>query len=100
MSTAIYRIGKSGIPVFCDGRDIALDHFRLTESDPRKVILAIALSRARGVAIAYVRKHAPHLLTEMGNLLPPPAKDGQVPNVTGMSDVRPSAEKEQSHGFP
>jgi len=82
MSTAIQCIGKSGIPVFCDGRDAALDHFRLTESDPRKVIFAVALSHARVVAIAYMRKHAPHLLTEMGNFLPPPA------------------EKEHDHGFP
>ena len=82
MSTAIQRNGKSGIPVFCDGRDPALDDFRLTESDPRKVILAVALSHARRIAIAYTRKHAPHLLTEMGNLLPPPA------------------EKEHAHGFP
>ncbi len=82
MSSYIQRIGKSGIPVFCDGRDPALDIFRVTESDPRKVILAVALSHARAVAIAYTRKHAPHLLTEMGNFLPPPA------------------EKEHDHGFP
>ncbi|OGH60546.1 MAG: hypothetical protein A3G34_10450 [Candidatus Lindowbacteria bacterium RIFCSPLOWO2_12_FULL_62_27] len=82
MSSSIHRIGKSGIPVFCDGRDPALDNFRLTESDPRKVILAVALSHARAVAIAYMRKHAPHLLTEMDNLLPP------------------MAEKEHAHGFP
>ena len=56
-----HEIGQAGIPVFLDGKDAMLDMFKLNESDPKKVIMAVGLNVAISVMRGYAKRHAPDL---------------------------------------
>lgn len=57
-----------GFSVFPDS-DVVLNAVRLSEPDPRKIILAVALKRAQNVAESYARTHAPHLLNDVSKAM-------------------------------
>lgn len=61
-------VGASGMAVFPDGKNEALDRIRLQEKDRRKVILAVAFSHFREICLNYASRHAPDLYDEIESI--------------------------------
>ena len=65
MKSITKKIGASGLAVFPDGRNKLVDRIRLSEKDPRKVILVVALQKAVDVVRTYSRQYSPSLEPEL-----------------------------------
>lgn len=68
MKTTPQQTGSSGIPIFLDGKDPMLDMFKLSERDPKKIIMAVGLNVAISVMRGYAKRHAPELSAHFDKL--------------------------------